>query len=212
MSAIRPFAIGCALAIAPLFAAPAQGPLGQAPGPFDGVVHFDVYVARHDLSFPNMAGRPEGTGFRVMAPLSSADGGRRERLLEHVSVGGYFEVAKETRPGTNARLRQEVYAAEVEVRPLRAPLAGRLEPIVGIATGLIRLEEINHPPKTLSSPTRPPYTTSTMSERALLAPSAGVLLRVTRNVGLRFDVRELMVSGSGDAGSTQMATGVRLSF
>ena len=202
-----------------LFAAPLSTLAAQAASlrglPSTGRLVVDGYVSRHRLALPDTRTRLDGMGARLMWSLAPTRGSQRERAAEHVAVGVFAATTPEDGIAGGQEVKSSLYGAQMDVRPLRAPIAGAVEPVLSLGAGVLRV--------TQSAPGRlllrngsmlvprdiPVATIPAASERrrthGVLAPAIGLLVSPMPDFALRFDARQFI-----DRGGTEFSTGVSL--
>ncbi len=194
-------------------------------GPVPQAVEYFVSRARLTLGDGERADLG-GVGGRVLWSLAPVAARSGLPLLERVAVGGYLVHA-------SAALEERElwhYGIETDVRLTRAPLAGRIEPLVTLGIGSIRQEEpgTSHllaptgpvvygstDPAAVPSKSAPSAETEfaaytqTITSLAL-TPGIGVRIRLLPRVDLRSDLRSVV--GLREEGRPHLELGAGISL
>ena len=199
---------GLALPLAVVALPPA---LAAQTAPRAGVV-YEHFLSRARLS-PAVVGAPvrvEGMGARLLFPLGAVTGGVAPGLGRRVAVGGFATYAPADDPGFTTWH----YGAVADVRLLDRPVLGRLEPLVSLGAGAFRMQRddrVGQPPLGVACvnpkdlPLRaadaclPPPSDPLRLRKTdfALSPAAGLRVALFPNVGLRADVRDVIVYAAG---------------
>lgn len=195
----------------------------RAPQPqFGGRLILDGYVSQYDLALAGVRARLDGVGARVMVALARPESIQRQRLAEHFAVGGFIGSTSEEGIAAGSAMRTTVYGVQLDVRPLRAPVAGLFEPVLSLGAGAMRVEETHA--DVLRLPDGSPLVPRDvpveprrwhLTERAthpILAPSVGLLLTPSPGFALRLDARSLLSNGEGIGRSSELAAGVSITL
>ena len=204
-----------------LLAAPLAHAAAQATTlrelPTTGRLVVDGYVSRYRLALPDARTRLDGMGGRVMWALAPTRGPRRERLAEHLAIGAFVARTPVDGVANGGEVRTTVYGAQVDVRPLRAPIGGMIEPVLSLGAGAMSVRRSMPGPWTVGDgimlfprdvpSISIPAATEGRSTHAMLAPAVGLLIAPRPNFALRLDVRQLR---SRRERAVEIATGVSL--
>ena len=183
--------------------------------PTTGRVIVDGYVSRYRLALPDVRTRLDGMGGRIMWTLAPTPGPQRERLAEHLAVGLFAAATPDDGIANGSEVRTALYGAQLDVRPLRAPLGGMIEPVVSLGAGVLRVQQTMVGrwflrdgkmlvPRDISiAELAPPA--ERRRTHGVLAPAVGLLISPMPDFALRFDARRLV-----NRGGTELATGVSI--
>lgn len=201
-----------AAAVAPRAAAQAGDP--YAPPRAEFRPSFEYFVARSRLEQGGVASRLDGVGGRVLWPLPA--GGP---LLSRMAVGGYLTHAEED--GREPDMWH--YGVQADLRLARSPLAGRVDPLLSLGVGAVRVEEpaavapprapLFGPGASLLTPLRdgpagsPALRTRTSPS---LVPGVGARVHLLPWLGFRGDVRMLVDFRDGARRDLEVAGGLSI--
>ena len=136
-----------------------------------------------------------GVGARVMwQPLATADGS--SSLLDRTSVGAFATYTPEHTFSSDIAFRSLGVGAALDVRPLSAPIASRLDPYVTLGLGAMHTG-VRHAP---SSPAPALLRRSTTDFTTMYG--LGAAARLAPRLGIRGDVQDLVTFGSDAIRST----------
>ncbi|HEX8272997.1 MAG TPA: hypothetical protein VF615_10195 [Longimicrobiaceae bacterium] len=215
---MRPFLV-LTLSIAAAAAAAAPRAAAQAGDPYvppraEPRPSFEYFVARSRLEQGGVSSRLDGVGGRVLWPLPA--GGP---LLSRMSVGGYLTHAEED--GREPDLWH--YGVQADMRLARAPLAGRVDPLLSLGVGAVRVEEpvaAAPPPAprfdpgaSLLTPLRDgPARSPALRTRTSpsLVPGVGARVHLLPWLGFRGDVRMLVDFRDGARRDLEVAGGLSI--
>jgi len=192
------------LAVAAAAAAPDAGAQARdpyAPPRVEARPSFEYFVARSRLERGGTASRLDGVGGRVLWPL-----GTTGPLLSRMAVGGYLTHADEA----GAEPDMWHYGVQADLRLSPSPLAGRVEPLLSLGVGAVRVEE----PVARSLLARPEALDRLPAVRARtdpsLVPGVGARLRLLPWLGFRGDVRMLVDFRDGARRDLEVAGGLSI--
>jgi hypothetical protein len=175
---------------------------------------FEYFVARSRLEQGGVASRLDGVGGRVLWPLPA--GGP---LLSRMAVGGYLTHAEED--GREPDMWH--YGVQADLRLARSPLAGRVDPLLSLGVGAVRVEEpvaVAPPPAPLFDPgpslltplrdggARSPAPRTRTSPS--LVPGVGARVHLLPWLGFRGDVRMLVDFRDGARRDLEVAGGLSI--
>lgn len=192
--------------------------LTSLPDPVpEGRLWIDGYISRYRLGSPGSRTELNGMGARVLWTLAPRATPRRERLAEHLAIGGFISTTPADAVTNRGDVRTRILGAQLDVRPLREPFAGWIEPVLSIGAGVMRLEE-THPDRWRVGngmrllPRDVPLVDESdllrrINHHPVLAPSVGLIIMPMADFGLRADLRQLRWDGSRHL---ELATGVSL--
>jgi hypothetical protein len=195
----------------------------RAPQPqFGGRLILDGYLSQYDLALADARARLDGVGARVMVALAPTSTPRRERLVEHLAVGGFVGSTSEKSLNAGSALRTSVYGAQIDLRPLHAAVGGVLEPVLSLGAGAIEVQETHIEsvrlangspllPRDVPLGTRPTHLTE-RETHPIVAPAVGVLLSPTPGFALRIDARRLISTEDRAGRSSELAAGVSITL
>lgn len=202
-----------------IMAAPPATTAAQMPVlrglPATGRVTVEGYVSRYRLALPDARAQLDGMGGRILWSLAPTLGPERERLAEHLSVGVFAAVTPADGVANGGELTTALYGAQLDVRPLRAPIGGMLDPVLSLGAAALQVRQstpsrwIVRDGMTLVPRDVPvaqmPSSAQHRRTHAVLAPAVGLLVSPRPDFALRFDVRSLV-----NRGGTEVSTGVSL--
>ena len=202
------------LLAAPLMAAAAQVAAFRGL-PASGRLTVDGYVARYRLALPDVRTQLDGMGGRILWSLAPTRSTERERLAEHLALGVFAATTPDDGIANGGEVRTSLYGAQLDVRPLRAPIRGLIEPVLSLGAGYLKVEQSAHArwllhdgtlllPRDVPLAQLPP-SSARQRTHAVLAPAVGLLVSPMPDFALRFDVRKLV-----NRAGTEIATGVSL--
>jgi hypothetical protein len=186
---------------------------------------FEGYVARAALH-PTVAGTRTplaGAGARLLLPLESFLGPESAALARRTAVGGFVTSVSTDDGGVSA----QHYGLHADMRLLDTPLAGRVDPLVSLGTGVLHGQRIAGAraavgslclrpldvPGPTTSPTcvRPPREDPAAHGTYLaVSPAAGVRVGLLPGLALRADVRDVIVYRGGPRHNLEIGTGLSL--
>lgn len=142
----------------------------------------DYFLSRNRL---DQGTELDGIGGRITWPLAARGGAP---LLERVSVGGYLVHT----PEDAEEYEMLHYGVEADVRVSPQPLAGRVDPLLSLGVGAVRVEEPGRRYAggrgaylVLKEPGAAPATDTSLS----LVPGLGARVYLLPGVGFRSDLR-----------------------
>ena len=202
------------LLAAPLGPAAAQAAVLRGL-PSTGRLTVDGYVSRYRLTLPDTRTRLDGMGARIMWSLAPQRAAERERLAEHLAIGAFVATTPDDDIANGGEVRTALSGVQLDVRPLRAPVRGVLEPVVSLGAGVLTVKRSTPGRWSLKDGTmilprdipvaELPPSSEWRRTHAVLAPAAGLLVSPMPDFALRFDVRTLV-----NRGGTEISTGVSL--
>jgi hypothetical protein len=142
-----------------------------------------------------------GGGLRVLfgaAPITGID----NALVQRTSVGGYVIYTP-----TSANLRTWHFGGQLDFRPIAAPVGGLIEPILSLGAGALRVDT---PQEAAVLGTDGELTVS--ETFATLVPGVGARIRLGRGIGVRTDLRDVMVFGQSTTHNWELSGGLSLLF
>lgn len=196
---MRPNTVVVLAALLAAAAVPARAQVAPAAGAAEGDTrYFDYFVSR--LRPADGGGSELGAvGGRLMWPLAGVAGEGWTASLHRAAVGGFLTHAP-AEPGDPELWR---YGAQADLPLVAQPLAGRIDPVLSLAVGAVRVrtpggaqlpdaDEV--PPLLTSAVVVPPRTDHDLS----LAPGLGARVRLLPGLDLRGDARQVMDIGDGE--------------
>lgn len=182
----------------------AQSDLPLSTPRAEGRVSLDYFLSRNRLA--REAGHTEldGIGGRVMWPLAALHG-RGSTLLDRLSLGGY--VVHTPEDGDDTQMLH--YGAQADFRVAGSPLAGRVDPLLSLGVGAVRVEEPEpaHPyvmaPEALHA--APEVRTSPS-----LVPGIGARIHLLPALGFRTDLRVVIDFRERTTRSLELSGGISL--
>ncbi|HEX2190775.1 MAG TPA: hypothetical protein VHG51_17840 [Longimicrobiaceae bacterium] len=163
---------------------------------------FEYFVARNRLDRGGAASELDGVGGRVLWPLAAMD-----PLLSRVAVGGYL--VHSARDGEDPDMWH--YGVQADLRLSRSAFAGRVDPLVSLGVGAVRVKE----PGTGEwiAPLRDPLAASTARVRTdpSLVPGIGARIHLLPGVGLRGDARMVVDFRDRASRSLEFSGGISIS-
>ena len=163
---------------------------------------FEYFVARNRLEHGGGASRLDGVGGRVLWPLAAA-----HAVLSRMAVGGYL-----TRAGADGQEPDLLhYGVQADLRLSRSPLMGRLDPLLSLGVGAVRVEEPAG--GSLLTPLRDPRGAEpaphTRTDPSLV-PGVGARLHLFPGIGFRGDARLVVDFRERTSRSLELAGGISL--
>lgn len=210
------------LSLAALGAAPAHVRAQQNPDPYlvrsgEAARLLDFFVARSRMELGSGTTRLDGFGGRVMWSLAATPAPWGSRTW----LGGYLVHT----PQDQNDAAMWHYGVQTDLKVAPAPLAGRVDPLLSLGVGAVRVEEpvkrLVPPPMVLLD--RGPGTGSgifaprpvdaaprEMEARTSLSlvPGVGARVRLTRGLDFRSDVRVLMDFRSRTTRNVEVSGGI----
>ncbi|HEV2150363.1 MAG TPA: hypothetical protein VGR37_23390 [Longimicrobiaceae bacterium] len=141
---------------------------------------FEYFVARNRLELGGGAAELDGVGGRLLWPVAGVSAAP---LFSRTDLGGYLVHS----PADGAEPEMWHYGVQADLRLGRAPLARRIDPLLSLGVGAVRVEE----PATeaLRVPMRYPVAVTQTRTDPSVVPGLGARLRLLPGLGLRGDVR-----------------------
>lgn len=186
-----------------LAAGAAPGAAAQAGDPYapprvEPRPSFEYFVARNRLERGGTASELDGVGGRVLWPLRASG-----PLLSRMAVGGYLTHAQEA--GEDPDMWH--YGVQADLRLTRSPLLGRLDPLVSLGVGAVRVQEPAGR-SLLTLPGRAPALRTTTDPS--LVPGVGARVHLLPWLGFRGDVRMLVDFRDGARRDLEVAGGLSI--
>lgn len=200
LSLVAILALALSAGAAPGAAAQAGDP--YAPPRVEARPSFEYFVARNRLERGGTASELDGVGGRVLWPLLA--GGP---LLSRMAVGGYLSRAEEA--GEEPDMWH--YGVQADLRLTRSPLLGRVDPLLSLGVGAVRVEEpaagslLAPVPGALG---RSPEVRTTTDPS--LVPGVGARVHLLPWLSFRGDVRMLMDFRDGARRDLEIAGGLSI--
>lgn len=162
---------------------------------------FEYFVARNRLERGGGASELDGVGGRVLWPLAATD-----PLLSRLAVGGYL--VHSARAGDDPDMWH--YGVQADVRLARSPLAGRVDPLLSLGVGAVRVKEPGA--AEFVAPLRDPLagTAARVHTDPSLVPGVGARVHLFPGVGLRTDARVVVDFRERAGRSLELAGGLSL--
>jgi hypothetical protein len=167
---------------------------------------FEYFVARNRLELGDGATDLSGVGARLLWPLAGVS---PTPLLARTDVGGYLVHS----PRDGAEPEMWHYGVQADLRLTRGSVAGRIDPLVSLGLGAVRVEEpAKHTPIV---PFRDPEARAAASAPrtrtdASVVPGVGARLRLLPGLGLRGDVRMMVDFGERTTRNVETSAGVSI--
>ena len=149
--------------------------------------------------------RAEGVGGRLMWNLAGVTG-REGGLAARTGVGLFATFAPQQRFGGPARVSTTTAGAAADVRPLAAPLFGRVDPFLSLGAGALRTSRsagLSPSPSPLMGDARTSFT---------LTPGVGTTLQLGRQLALQGEVRDFVTFRDAARHNVALGAGLRLAF
>lgn len=211
------------LASAALLCALPSAAAGQADGPRltdpdEGRRYLDYYVSRFRLAEGSGGATEDAVGGRVMWSVAPLLRPGASPWLDRALVGGYLTHS----PEDGDRREMWRYGVQVDYIVTPAPLAGRVEPLVSLAAGAVRVTEpgmrwtsvpylipredagepgVGTPLLTASLPDR-------VATRPSVTPGVGARIRILPGLSLRTDARQVIDFHDGTRSDFELSGGI----
>ena len=147
----------------------------------------------------------DGVGGKLMwspAPLAASP----SSLVGRTSAGLYGTYTPAQAVTSSTRFSSLSVGAVTEMRPLEAPVLGRVEPFVSVGAGLLRTNVergVSPAPSPLLDRSRSAFT---------LTPGVGTRVRLTPGLALQGEVRDLVTFRTDTRHNVAFGAGLRLTF
>lgn len=219
------------LGIAPVHAH-AQAATSGASRAATGQWFVDYFLSHNRVNSEDGASRTlDGVGGRMMWSLAPLAGSSRSSFLTRTAAGGYLVHT----PGDADGQEMWHYGAQADVRMTSAPVAGRVEPLISLGLGAVRVDEpgewIAVTPETRIAEPAPRQTADLtpmpvvlpalpqvqvlspprVTTRVSVAPGIGARVRLLPGINIRGDMRVLFDVDDHTRRTTEFAGGLSMS-
>jgi hypothetical protein len=167
-----------------------------------GGMTFEAFYSHYRLAGRDRRIGADGLGGRLLWQPMSALGMDSTRLAARTSLGAFAVYTPAQRLGFSTLH----VGAEADVRPLGAPLFGRVDPILSLGAGAFRTRVDD---ASAAAATRFPLAARTSTNLAL-TPGFGARVGLLSRIGLRADVRDVITFRDATRHNVEVAAGLSL--